>query len=480
MSDKDNIAMSENDRKDLKKLKFFMPFSDFAGGASAAFMGTYLSFFYTNVYHFSVTLSSAITVVTGLVTWIVTPLFAAVVDRTRFRTARYWPWIFWGSLVVNASSILTMALGAFGLSGGGLVMLVFVLALIRVVGESIYYVPVAGCFPILSRTPEDRQYFARAQKIGRDGGKMLFGYIVPALIVFCSGLFGGDDLKGYALTALLLGGFCFMGYALLSLAGLRGSYVEREGMKAVDEQKAEKTGLSDMLKAIFGNRELLGMFFFMLFHKTYYFLYIYYAAYAFEYVFANFTMMGTFMLLYNLFAIVGAFVGGFWGKIFKDSKRSMVAAFVAHIAVLAVIAVWFKSMSSTVFLVLFSISSLFMGMLENWILPLFAAASDYGTWKTGTRNDNLTMSIYTLSIYAAIAIVPIIGGTVLNSIGYTEWLASGAAPTDSIINGISSLITWAPLILAVVCLVFLVVVFDLNDSKIAAIQKELKERGEKA
>lgn len=468
--------MDEKDRKDLARLKFYMPFSDFAGGASAAFMGTYMAFFYTNVYRFSVTLTTFITVATSLVTWIVTPVFAAVVDRTRFRNARYWPWIFWGSLVVNVCAVLTMALGAFGLRGSGLVILVFVLALVRIVGEAVYYVPVAGCFPILSRTPEDRQYFARAQKIARDGGKMIFGYLVPSLIVFCTGMFSGDELKGYALTALLLGCFCFLGYALLSLAGLRGSYVEREGIRAVDEQMTEKTGLGTIIKAIFGNRQLLGMFFFMLFHKTYYFLYIYYAAYAFEYVFGNFTMMGTFMLLYNLSAIAGAFIGTWWGRLFRDSKRSMVAAFVCHTVMLGVTAVFFRRISPAVFLTLFSVSSLFMGMLENWILPLFAAASDYGTWKTGVRNDNLTMSIYTLSINAAIALVPLIGGVVLNRVHYTEWLQSGAAPSEEILSGISFLITWAPLILAAVCLVFLVFVFDLNDGRIASIQAELAQR----
>ena len=84
---------------------------------------------------------------------------------------------------------------------------------------------------LMAKTPEDRAYFAMTQKLGRDGGKTIFGYIVPVLLIWFSG--GGQDptMVGYAITCLISYGMAILGMWLYAWFGLRGSYVEREALK---------------------------------------------------------------------------------------------------------------------------------------------------------------------------------------------------------------------------------------------------------
>ena len=121
-----------------------------------------------------------------------------------------------------------------------------------------------------------------------------------------------------------------------------------------------------------------------------------------------------------------------------------------------------------------------MGMLENWIMPGFAASADYGAWVSGTRMDSFLMSIYTLSVGGSLFVTTFVGSAILNSVNYTAFVASGAAATPEIISGISLLWTWAPLGLACLSLLSLLFIYNLNDKRISAIQADLKEGKTKA
>ena len=91
-----------------------------------------------------------------------------------------------------------------------------------------------------------------------------------------------------------------------------------------------------------------------------------------------------------------------------------------------------------------------MGMLESWVLPNFAAAADYGAWKTGARMDTLTMAIYSMCMTVCMVIMTLVATAFLNSFDYTGWLqqynAGTVSITDAVVNGLSRLFTLAPLV----------------------------------
>lgn len=475
-----NLSAQElQDQKDVKKFKVLYPLSEFLAGIQKQFFGVYLNFFYTNVYMFSVTFTAAMTMISNIVSWVVTPVFSAFIDRFKFKKGKFWPWLIFGTVIVYGIQVLITALPAMTGKTTQLATFVFILVIMQVVCGPMGSAPVSGAYPRMGKTPADRQFLAMGQKVGRDGGKTVFGYIVPVLLTAFTAL-SGSEMGGYALTGLLAGFITIGGYWLFALVGLKGSYVEREALAETEKARAEKIPMSQTVKVLFSNRPILGIFLHMLFHKSYYFLYTSYAMYQFTYVFGNPGLMGAFFTVFNLTAIIGVMFGKVYTAIFKDSKRSHVACYITHMIFLAIIALFYNKMSSTAFIAVFGCSSFFMGMLENWIMPGFAASADYGAWVSGTRMDSFLMSIYTLSVGGSLFVTTFVGSAILNSVNYTAFVASGAAATPEIISGISLLWTWAPLGLACLSLLSLLFIYNLNDKRISAIQADLKEGKTKA
>lgn len=469
-------AQALEDAKRLKRFKILYPLYQLMAAMAKAF-STYVTYFYTNVFMFSVNFTAIITMTSSIISWIGTPVFAAFIDGFSFRNAKYWPWILIGSLAVNGGTMLIICLPAITGKTVELMYVVFVIRIIMTLLTPMSSTPMSGSFPKLSRDPKDRQYFGMAQKVGRDGGKTVFGYIVPAMLMALSG--GGEDptMRGYALTAVICYGAAILGFWLYALAGLRGSYVEREGLRETKAKKQNKVPISAMVKCILGNRAVLGMFLFWSLHKAYYFLYTSYATYVFRYVFQDLGKIGTFMTVFNLMAIIGVMFGPLWSRIFRDSKRSIVAAMLTHVVLQAVIFMTFSSGSFLLFLVLFGASSFFMGMLENWVLPNFAAAADYGAWLTGARMDSLVMACYNLCMSVSHLLTTLVATMILNSFDYTNWLKAftegRAGITEDVTRGLTKMFTFAPLVIAVLSLACLIFIYNINDEKLRKIHEDL-------
>ena len=108
-----NLSAQElQDQKDVKKFKVLYPLSEFLAGIQKQFFGVYLNFFYTNVYMFSVTFTAAMTMISNIVSWVVTPVFSAFIDRFKFKKAKFWPWLIFGTVIVYGIQVLITALPA--------------------------------------------------------------------------------------------------------------------------------------------------------------------------------------------------------------------------------------------------------------------------------------------------------------------------------------------------------------------------------
>lgn len=473
------VETSAEDQKKLKQLKVAYPIMSLGGGIPKAFTGTYLSYLQTNVYLMPAALGGIISIVSQIVGWVGGPIFGTFVDKFQFKNSKYYPWMIIGTLITYCLAMMIYILPVFGITGNAAVAVMLFYSLTNALCAPLLTVPNNAIFPNLSTNPSDRQYFALWQKIGRDGGKTVFGYIFPVLLpmiaLAASGGAAEATPKGeaisYAVCSLIA---CLppiittISYALT----IKGSYVERNAM-AKSRGAKKSLPLSVMFKSLLTNRPLMGMFLFMGLHKAYYFIYTGMAVYMFKYVFNDFAKMGIFMTIFNLTAIIGVTFGPVWKKIFKETKRCFVAAMLTHIVFLVLIALTFKTAPLAVFMVLFACSSLFMGMLENYILPMFAATADYGAWKNGQRMDALTMSIYSLSVKTGTLVSTTIRTAVLVAAGL-DAVTAGGPITDKFINTLSAFWTMGPIALAALSLASLVFIFNLNDERIKQMNEDIK------
>lgn len=473
-----NPYTAEDERK-LKQFKVAYPLQQLGGGVEKAYISTYISYLYTNVYMMPVAFSGAITIIQTIVGWIGNPLFGIIMDKTSFKKAKYYPWLLIGPIIYYIGWLLIYSLPVFGITGMKGAYVALVIAIINALVSPMVTVPTNAVYPNLSSKPGDRQYFARMQKIMRDGGKTVFGYIFPILLPALALAFSNGAVKAtaqgesisYAICAVIACVAPILGYGFYAMC-LKDSYVERNAMKQKAKNK-KSVPLSVMLKTLVTNRPLLGMFLFMGLHKGYYFIYIGCAVYMFKYVFNDFVKLGIFMTVFNLAAIIGVSFGPLWKSIFKETKRCFVTCMMVHVGITAIIAVVFRSLSLTGFLVLFGASSFFMGMLENYILPMFAAASDYGAWKSGQRMDGLTMSIYSLTIKTGTLISTVLRTAVLMKAGL-DAITKGGEVTEMFTSTLSTFWVMGPLVLAVMSLLCLMFIVNLNDDRIKSIGEDLK------
>ena len=471
-------AQAVEDAKRLKRIKVIYPLQRFLAALVNSCL-PYVNFFYTNIFMFSVTFTATMQICSDLVSSLGTPLFSAFLDRVNLKKAKFWPWMLTGSFITSFGTILIMCLPFLTGKTVELMGLVFAIRMVLTIISPMSSAPSSAMYPRLSKDPADRQYFALAQKIGRDGGKTVFGYIVPLMLIFFSG--GGKDSTpaGYAITSSICYTISFLAMAVLCLFGLRGSYIEREAMADTTKSKKDKVPFTAMLKVILSNRPIAGISVWFILHKIYYMFYLSYAVYMFRYVFQDISKQGFFMSVFSLSAVIGVLFGPLVHKIFKDTKKDLVFAYAVHLGLQIVLWLTFDPARYGLFLGLFACSSFFMGMLETWILPCYAACAEYGAWVGGVRMDALAMSIYTLSLRLCNSLTTVLAAAILNSIDYTNWLAKYNAGeigvTDTIVKGLTSMFTIWPVILASAAILVLIFIYNLNDGKLNLIQQDLKE-----
>jgi Na+/melibiose symporter-like transporter len=456
----DSEQLKIEDANRLKRIKIITPVYSLIYALSATFEGYYLTYFLTDIYKFPVAFTGILSVVSVVLTWVFAPVFGAFSDKFKFKNSKYWPWMFIGFTLVHAGLILVMALPSFGIENAAvLAPLAFAIILVVRLSEQVANVPTSGMAPNLTKSPSDRQYLAQARKLGMEAGKSVWGYLAPMTLGAITSLVGGNTNNGFALTALVLFAVGWTGPTIYAVFGIRGSYVEREALKQTEKIKQEKVPLSQTLKVLFTNRPVLGIFIFYMLHKLYFFIYVIYGISVYDHIFGQADAVGPFFTIFSVASVIGVLGGRLWTKLYKESKRSCAMAMAAQIIATALIAFTFNKVPIPVFLVFFAILSFFMGMLENWVMPLYTACAEYGNWKTGIAMNALVMSTFGLSISASYALPPVIASFLLRPESYNQ--------------GLTILFAWVPLVLAVVSFLSITFIFNLNDTKIKKIQDDL-------
>jgi len=455
----DAEAQSIADAKRLKRIKFITPFRGFLNGASSVFDGYYMTYFLTDIYKFPVAFTGLLSGVSVILALIFAPAFAAFSDRFRFKKSKFWPWPLMGSSITYLGYIVVMSLPVFkSVNAAIFAPVVFVILLTARLGDQISKVTVSGISPIVTKSPTVRRFLAQGTKIGHETGKTIFGYIVPLFIGVLASV-SGNRVLPFAIAAVILFIMGWSDPAIYALFCIKGSYIEREGLKQAE--KKERISLLKMLKVLFTNRPALGMFLFFTLHKLAFFIYVIYGISVYDHIFNQADAVGSFFVVFSVAAIAGVFCGKLWTRLFRESKRSCSMAMVIHIIFTAIIALTFNRIPISLFLAFFAVSSFFMGMLETWVTPLYTACAEYGNWKTGVTMNALVMSTYGLSVSISLALPPVVATILIRPDNYN--------------HGLTVLFTFAPLVLAVTALLCFLLIFNLNDAKIRKIQKDLAE-----
>lgn len=468
--------MEKKEKKLLtdEQAQWLYPLSELAGGIYKSYFSTYIALLMTSVYVFPVTLAGALEVLKSIIGWIASPLMGTFLDNWKSKKFKYWAWfiIFGGGCGIFY--ILIFSLPVFSANPSSLAIpaaILIILASLFTAGQGnlgvIYYTRAA-------KNEKMRNKMAMWSKITRDGMKVLIGFLYPLMLVSFQKTH--SDSVSWALIAVILAGAAFIIFVITGLL-VKRSPLEAEAMAGVTQSSSrKKPGLGATMKGIFTNPYLLVCFISLVSSKIFFF-HISGAAYFWSYYMNDFVSLSKFMTVFSLAAIIGALLVPAAMKIFKDTKRTYVASMVMQ-AVFYAISIGVVSETNTVgTIAVLSGASFFNGISDSLILSLFAGATDYAMWKTGTESVGLTMSTYSISVTAGVLLSTILRTSLLANAGFdSAALKAGAEVPVAVRAALRNMNTIIPLVLSIGISLLVAFGYRLNDKKLAQYREEIKAR----
>ena len=446
-----------------------------AHGVTQSFFSTYLNNLMTLVYIFPIGVAGAVEAMGQALSWIIGPVSGAVIDRFSFKKAKYWPWIIIGSIGVAVCWIVIFVLPVFVPDPTSMVIPVAIIILFRAVLEgpdtAVGYILYAR----LARDGKLRSYLAMWGKIGRDGMKVVVGFIFPLMLVGFMAR-GMSEVKAWALIAIILA-FSSIALQTVTVVLTKNSRPEKEAVAGLGGAKMKSRPITKTFAAIFTNRALLSAYLCQSLSKVFFFYHIMGGMFLWRFYMDNMAMMAVYMTLLSLAAVAGAMLVPLAYSILKDTKRCAAMAYIAQMAIYA--AAFFivspQNVWGTIFIICFA--SFFNGMSDSFMQPLFAHGADYSAWKSGNKDYGLNMAVFGLSITTGVLVSTITRTAALSAGGFdSAALSAGAVVPDGVMSALHNLNTLYPLIICVIITAILLFVYPLNDRKVAEIQKKIAER----
>ena len=459
-----------------KALKYVYPTTEVGGGVWKAYFSTYINMLYTDIYLIPVGLAGVLELVTQFTGWFAAPIFGTILDRFTFKKGKYWPWILGGSILMALIYVIQFTVPFVSLDPSSTAFFIFILAIALAFADAMTNTTMLSCYPKMASTQADRTFLSSARQVGKNVSQSFFGFLTPLMILF----FAASDTpnaEGWAKTAWVLAPLGLIFYILFAVL-LKRSDLEKN---MVEQRNAASSGKKKMsviaiFKSVFTNRALLAIFLFFAIYQLFIFTQSMTASYLFRYYYGDFAKVSIYQSVRTLCIAGGTLLGIFWRKIFGDTKRAFIAANIGMIASIASL-IFLIPLGPMVFIGVTFVQNLFCGIIAALLLPMFAAASDYGTYKTGVRADGLNMSAYTLAIKVGIALSATFRASILSASGYDATLyTDGNLPTEQVFSALRNMQSIYPLIFAVIALALVIFLYPVTDKKLAEMREEIAKR----
>ena len=466
--------MNEKKLLNEKQAALVYPLAEAAGGIYKAYFSTYISLLMTSVYIFPVIIAGVLESLLSVIEWVAAPVAGAFFDSFSFKKAKYWPWY----IIIGGGAgffyILIFSLPVFSSNPSGLV-----------IPAAIFIAAAAFCAAAVSnlgviyftRTAKDsktRGFMSMASNFCRNGMKVLIGFLYPLMLVEFNKTHA--ESVSWALIALILAGAAIVLYIITALM-VKRSPAEAEALEGVKAAGRARPGLKATLQGIFANPYLLVCFLALAGSKIFFFFHVSGASFFWRYYMGNFKAMSGYMTSLSLCAIFGSLLVPYAMKIFKDTKITYVVSMLIQ-AVCYAVSLFVVSDSNVMgTIVVICTASFFNGISDSLILSLFAGATDYAVWKTGTNSIGLTMSTYSVAVRVGLLLSTVLRTSMLAGAGFdSAALAAGAAVPEAVKAVLRNMNTIFPLVLALAIALMIMFIYRLSDKQLAQYREEIAQR----
>jgi melibiose permease/lactose/raffinose/galactose permease len=390
------------------------------------------------------------------------PIMGLIVDNTKSRWGKFKPWILVGAL--TSAVFMVLLFTDLGLSSVGYIIFFTIFYLSWDITYGLNDIAYWSMMPALSLDQKEREKIGAFARICANIG--LFVVVVGILpITNAMGDALGNMEQAWFLFALVIA-LLMIGFQLFTLFG-----VKEHRSKFKEE---EKTTIKGMAKAIFKNDQLLFTTIAMALFLIGYMTTTTFGTYYFKYAFGNEDMYSVFAAVLGVSQLGALAVFPLFSKRF--SRKQLY--FFATVLVLIGYALFFFSPMNMLPIgiagVLIFIGEAFIQLL---MLMFLADTIEYGQWKSGKRNEAVTLSIQPL--------INKIGGAIATGIVTATLIISGINRAESAADVTSEgllIMKLAMFILPLICIVAGYFVyrfkFKIDKAFYDKIVGELAERGD--
>ncbi|MCI9066855.1 MAG: MFS transporter [Lachnospiraceae bacterium] len=416
--------------------------------------GSYLMFFYTDVFGISGTAAGLLLFVARIWDAINDPMMGVIVDKTKTKWGRYRPYILIAPIPLYIFAILTFTVP--NLAPTGKLIWAYVTYIGTGMAFTAYDVPMWGLLSTLTRSENDRNQMISLLRNVSTAGYLVMVYATLPLV---SILGNGSQAAGFRNLMIVL---CVISYlfALICFFSTKEQY----------NTESNAASLKDMIKSLIINRPLMVLIICM----------------AVMYIFMNMpSAVGTYFIMYNLGApeLIGiglmiptlaSFIGIFIAPAVAKKlggKKTIIVGFAAYF-ILGVLGFFLASSNFYAYAAVSVLQGICCGLPNVLLSTYIVDCSDWAEWKYGVRCDGTAFSLQSFAIKAGQALSGAIGGFVL---GMTGYVAGEAVQSAAVITGLSAARYLAPAALAVIT-AGIMMLYPITSELKAQITKELEER----
>lgn len=433
-------------------------------------VGTYYSTFYlTNVAKLGIAsvalLSGTVAAIDALTSWI----YGAVINSTKpMKWGRYRSWLvaftwlipifyFFQYFKISEKESVATAFLFFTMLGSRFV-------------HNWPYIANVALINVVARTPDERVVMASSRATWNNLSKFAWSYLgVPFLAVLASWV--GEDLSYACLAAILALGMVITYWVHFKLTDGYEDTGAEERANAVKTKRA-KTGVVDLLKALFTNPPLLALVVADLAKWLFNFLVAGTVVYYFTYIALNKGMQATYTLIIAFLAVVGSYLSRYVAKKLSGRNTMIIFYLIMAAAMLAARAVYTNVWAV---IVLLSIAQLGYGFVYSCSSALYGDTAIYSEWKTGKNASGWIMGLTNIPLKVGSTLKGVILPAALAVGGFSASITPADAP-ESMRVAIANTLLVIPAALLIVGALILLFLFRLPKSKLEQMQKEIEER----
>ncbi|MDO4623572.1 MAG: MFS transporter [Eubacteriales bacterium] len=443
----------------LKPWNYFVyGLGNFASQLSWTMVGTYLSVFYTDVFGLAPGAVALLMLIAKVWDGINDPMMGTIMERTHTRFGRFRPYIAVGAFFLVIFTVLTFTVPGFSDSSK------LIYAYITYIGLGMSYtvtnVPYLALPCVMSADPEEIRKLNAAQMMGMTIGQILLNLFVLKMVEYIG---KGDQAKGYQGTAFIL--------VMVALPMfLAVAYFCKE---KVTVKKEEQGKISEALRYVVKNKNLLCAVSYCLINMTGMMGRIAVAVYFYLYCVQNFAFITLFMMSQM---IVGTLVMPFTPKIIKrfgNRNTAILSMLLQSIPLLALFVGPYENIA-------FDFVCLFIYGLGYIAGPcgncMIIDAMDDFDLKYGVRNDGMVFSLSGLGNKIGSAIGNAVCLAVIGACGYY----GGCEITPTIQRGINFSVNVFPAIIYLIGIIPLALYKLDKPGYMDEVRKGLAERRAKA